>query len=215
MNCPVAEVQPAGRLIGTTVLLGTQSDKRQNMWWGNRAIREQPSRSHFIPLYLSLLSFLSLSLASVSKQRWWKDSLCFVFTATFCAEAQKPFWLLLKPDPLYSVQGPLRLESGDYSCKLGGLARANPWKFIILANSKGASFSRGALACLLTCLPCKAHCTHTAVRGRGSPHHINLTVCVCVYTVCVCVWPAGSRNQPRQFVLQPWMGKLFIDIFCG
>lgn len=31
MNCPVAEVQPAGRLIETTVLPGTRSDKRQNM----------------------------------------------------------------------------------------------------------------------------------------------------------------------------------------
>lgn len=52
-----AEVQPAGRLIGTTVLPATQSDKSQNMRWGNRAIRKQPSRSHFIPLYLFLLFF--------------------------------------------------------------------------------------------------------------------------------------------------------------
>ena len=75
MNCPVAKVQPAGRLIGTTVLPGSQSDKRQNMRQRNRAIREQPSRSHFIPLYLFLLPFLSLSLASVSKQRSLEDFL--------------------------------------------------------------------------------------------------------------------------------------------
>lgn len=94
MSCPVAKVQPAGWLIGTTVLPGTQSDKRQNMQRRNRAIRVQPSRSHFIPLYLFLLPFLPLSLASVSKHRSWKDflstALCFVFTATFCGEAQSP-----------------------------------------------------------------------------------------------------------------------------
>lgn len=139
MNCPVAKVQPAGRLIGTTILPGTLSDKRQNTRRRNRAIRKQPSRSHFIPLYLFLLSFLPLSLTSESKQRSWKDFLhipLFSFHSQFLWRSSEPFWLLLKPDPLYSVQGPLWPGMGDYSCKLEGLARAKPWKFIMLANSK-------------------------------------------------------------------------------
>lgn len=141
MNCPVAKVQPAGRLIGTTVLPGTQSDKRQNMWRGNRAIRAQPSRSHFTPFYLFLLSFLSLSLISVNKQRSCNDFstvLRLIFTDTFFVEKLKVLLTAAEAWPsLFCPRSPANGEGGgDYSCKLLGLARANPWKFIMLTNSK-------------------------------------------------------------------------------
>ena len=66
------------------------------------------------------------------------------------------------------------------------LAPANPWKFIMLANSKGASFSRGALACLLTCLPCKAHCECTHHREAGARYTILISQCVCVCKAPLC-----------------------------
>lgn len=55
-------------------------------------------------------------------------------------------------------------------------------------------------------------CTHSHWEA-GALHTILISQCECV---CVYVCVANWQHEPTKAVcFAPWMGKLFIDIFCG
>lgn len=140
MKCPVAEVQPSGTLIGTTILPSLIKDKTCSIEIEQLGSSQADRIFFFLPLYLFLLSFLPLALANVSKQRSWKDflniSLFFVVTARICGEAQSASDRCCSLTHFILSKVPCDCRRGTKAVSWWVLAQAKPWKFIMLANSK-------------------------------------------------------------------------------
>lgn len=156
----------------------------------------------------------SLWDSTLSKYWLWRLSqhVCVV-TATVWKETQSPSDWSMTHFILSKLPCGWRERKG-----IGGTKAVSWWVWLRLNPGTlwGLPFQRtlieqGELACLLTGLSCAAHAHQWEA---GDRHTILIAQCVCLCGVCDCVsnW---QQEAPAWFVLQPWLGRLFIDIFCG